>query len=63
MPSKAEKVLSVMPQGKPKLLSEISARAGISKDSALRILKAQEAKGSLKRIQPDEKTQPFWMRI
>jgi len=53
----------VMPQGKPKLLSEISARAGISKDSALRILKAQEAKGSLKRIQPDEKTQPFWMRI
>src|ERR1700730_13671883 len=52
---KLRKLLSGMPQAKPKLLSEISAGAGLTKDSALRILQAQEAKGSAKRIPPDER--------
>ena len=43
---KLRKLLSGMPQAKPKLLSGISAGAGLTKDSALRILQAQEAKGS-----------------
>jgi hypothetical protein len=59
----AEKVLSVMPQGRPKPLSEISALSGFSQDSLLRILVAEERAGTVQRVQSDEETEAFWMRI
>jgi hypothetical protein len=61
--SAAEKVLSVMPQGKAIRLSEITALSGFSQDSVLRILVADEWAGRVKRVQPDEETEAFWMRI
>ena len=61
--SPAEKVLSVMPQGKAIRLSEITALSGFSEDSVLRILVAEEWAGRLKRVQDDEETEAFWMRI
>jgi len=61
--SPAEKVLSVMPQGKAIRLSEITALSGFSEDSVLRILVAEEWAGRVKRVQSDEETEAFWMRI
>ena len=61
--SPAGKVLSVMPQGKAIRLSEITALSGFSQDSVLRILVAEEWAGRVKRVQPDEETEAFWMRI
>jgi len=59
----AEKILSVMPQGKAIRLSEITALSGFSQDSVLRILVAEEWAGTVQRVPPDEETEPFWMRI
>jgi hypothetical protein len=59
----AEKVLSVMPQGKAIRLSEITALSGLSQDSALRILVAEEWAGTVQRVRGDEETEAFWMRI
>jgi len=61
--SPAEKVLSVMPQGRAMELLNICALSGFSQDFTLKILQSQEAMGKVRRIQPDEKTEPFWMRI
>ena len=61
--SPAEKVLSVMPQGKAIRLSEITALSEFSEDSVLRILVAEEWAGTVQRVQPDEETEAFWMRI
>jgi hypothetical protein len=58
----AEKVLSVMPQGKAIGLSEISALSKVSQEDTLRILPALEVAGMVKRIQSD-KEEAFWMRI
>jgi len=59
----AEKILSVMPQGKAIRLSEITALSGFSQDSVLRILVAEEWAGTVRRVQSDEETEAFWMRI
>jgi DNA-binding IclR family transcriptional regulator len=61
--NQSEKVLSAMPQGKLKHLSEISALSGMSQNRALRILHALEAAGVVKRKQPDKEPQPSWMRV
>ena len=61
--SPAGKVLSVMPQGKAIRFSEITALSGFSQNSVLRILVAEEWAGTVKRVQPDEETEAFWMRI
>jgi len=61
--SPAEKVLSVMPQGKAMEILNICGLSGFSQDFTLKILQSQEAMGKVKRIQPDEATEPFWMRI
>jgi hypothetical protein len=61
--SPAEKVLSVMPHGKAKRLSEITALSGFSQNSVLRILVAEERAGTVQRVQSDEETEAFWMRI
>ena len=59
-----EKVLSVMPQGKPKRLSEIASLAGISDDYALKILQALEASGRVMPFNPDEELPgTFWRRV
>jgi hypothetical protein len=59
----AEKVLSVMPHGKAIRLSEIIALSGFSGDSVLRILVAEEWAGTVQRVQSNEETEAFWMRI
>jgi predicted transcriptional regulator len=61
--SPAEKVLSVMPQSKAIRLSEITALSGFSEDRVLRILVAEEWAGTVQRVQADERTEAFWMRI
>ena len=61
--SPAEMVLSVMPQGKAIRLSEITALSGFSQNSVMRILVAEEWAGRVQRVQSDEETEAFWMRI
>jgi hypothetical protein len=61
--SPAAMVLSVMPQGKAIRLSEITALSGFSQNSVLRILVAEEWAGRVQRVQSDEETEAFWMRI
>ena len=63
MDKPAEKILSVMPQGKAIRLSDITALSGFSQDSVLRILVAEERAGTVRRVQSDEETEAFWMRI
>jgi hypothetical protein len=59
--SPEEKVLSVMPQGRAMELLNICGLSGYPQDFILKILRSQEAMGKVKRIQPDEKMEPFWM--
>jgi len=59
----AEKALSVMPQGKAIRLSEITALSGLSQNSVVRILVAEEWAGKVRRVHADEETEAFWMRI
>jgi hypothetical protein len=59
-----EKVLSVMPQGKPQRLSEIASLAEISEDYALTILQALETAGKVIPFNPDEELPgTFWTRV
>jgi hypothetical protein len=48
--SPAEKVLSVMPQGRAMELLNICALSGFSQDFTLKILQSQEAMGKVRRI-------------
>jgi predicted transcriptional regulator len=63
MNKQAEKVLSVMPEGRPIPLSEICALSGFSQDRALQILQALKKAGRVKRFHPDELTEPQWWRV
>jgi hypothetical protein len=60
--SPAEKVLSVMPQGKAIRLSEITALSEFSQDSVLRVLVAEEWTGTVKRVPPNDEKEALWMR-
>jgi len=59
----AAKVLSVMPQGRAMELLNILCTFGILTRFHPENTAITRGKGKVKRIQPDEATEPFWMRI
>ena len=61
--SPAEKVLSVMPHGKTKRLSEITALSGFSQDDTLQILRELANSGLVKPNKLEGVEEALWLRF